>query len=164
MHEGQRQKSVRPPANVRIAFLVWVGVSILLIVLLIATWSVPEPSTDRPPVPPEWAADPAQREADAARSAGMLTARLLFLSIPIGIVVVAIRMRTGSNRARIALTVIGIGLALLILANTVINLASVAAPIRVYFMTRLLINVGLLALLAGAVPLMFRPRVSGFFS
>ncbi|MGH3778342.1 MAG: hypothetical protein ACRDRR_21805 [Pseudonocardiaceae bacterium] len=153
--------------NVRIAFLLWVGVSILLIVLLVTIWAVPEPPpqpTDRPPLPAEWAADPAQRSADAARSAGMLTARFLQMSIPVGILVVAIRMRTGSNWARIALTVIGIGLALLILVNTVTNLASAGAAIGDYFIVRLLISVGLLPLLAGAVILMFRPRVSGFFS
>lgn len=94
----------------------------------------------------------------------MIIGRLLLVSIPIGMVVVAIRMRAGSNRARIALTVIGIGLALLTLVITVANLVSLATPVGVYFTIRLLINVGLLALLVGSVCLMFGSRVSGFFS
>ncbi|MGH3941724.1 MAG: hypothetical protein ACRDTG_24465 [Pseudonocardiaceae bacterium] len=161
-HRGAISSKLRPPVNVRIAFVLWVCFSVILIVLLIVTWSAPEPSSDRLQIPLEWREHPAQRKADAARLAGMIIAFLLQSGLVVGMLVIAIRMRSGSNRARVALAVIGTGIVLLILAITVSYLASVAS-IGVYFSVRLLIGVGLLVLLAGAISLMFRPRVDGFF-
>lgn len=151
------------PPNIRIAFLLWIAFSIILIVLLIIIWGAPEPPSNRPQIPEEWRNNPAQREADALRATGAFIALLLQICIPAGMAVIAYRMRAGSHRARIALAVLGAVLALLIVVIIVANLSSVSAPIGAYFMVRLLINLVLLALLTAAISLMFSPRVSGFF-
>lgn len=164
---GPRSVTVTPPANIRLSFVMWLAVSVLLLLLIIALWNAPEPPrlpSDRPQMPPEWASHPAQRSADTARAIGRTAFHVFELCIPVGVAIVARRMRAGSRRARTVLTVIGIALGVLAFVTTMANVLALTAPVGAYFWIRLLINIALFVLLAFAIPPMFGPRASEFFA